>query len=125
MMTQQSNSDSAWEIIEREKKRDTVVRRVGLTAWIITFVLAVIFAVLVVSGGFMAAKDLLDRGASFEFFPDLLKPLVISLGTVSLVLALASTMVIFLRVRTASLNEIQLRLAALEDMLVARADKID
>ena len=125
MTTQKSHSDSAWEIIEREKKRDAVVRRIGIAAWIITFALAIVFAVLVVASGFTALKDFLNRGVSFEFFPDLLEPIIISLGKVSLVLALASTIAIFLRVRTASLNEIQLRLAALEDMLVARADKID
>jgi len=109
----------------RKKKRDAVVRRIGLAAWIITFALVGIFAVLVVPSGVIAAKQVLDTGAQFDTLIDVIKPLVISLGTVSVVLALASTIAVFLRVRTASLNEIQLRLAALEDMLVARADKID
>jgi hypothetical protein len=44
------------------------------------------------------------------------------LGILSLLIARLSTVSVFLRVRTASLPEIQLRLAALEDMLASRLD---
>jgi hypothetical protein len=49
-------------------------------------------------------------------------PLVDVLWKLSLLVAAVSTVGIFLRLRTASLTEIQLRLAALEEMLAARAD---
>jgi len=44
------------------------------------------------------------------------------LWTLCLLIAALSTVGVFLRQRTASLAEIQLRLAALEDMLGARGD---
>ena len=44
-------------------------------------------------------------------------PLVTVLGLLSVLVATLCTIGIFLRLRTASLTEIQLRLAALEDML--------
>ena len=40
-----------------------------------------------------------------------------TLGLVSVLIATLATVAVFLRLRTASLNEIQLRLAALEEML--------
>jgi hypothetical protein len=44
------------------------------------------------------------------------------LGVLSLLIAVLSTVGIFLRLRTASLTEIQLRLAALEQVLASRLD---
>jgi hypothetical protein len=49
-------------------------------------------------------------------------PGLIVLGLLSVLVATLSTIGVFLRLRTASLMEIQLRLAALEDMLGARPD---
>lgn len=49
-------------------------------------------------------------------------PLVVVLGTISLLIATLSTVGIFFRLRTASLAEIQLRLAALEDVLRSKPD---
>jgi hypothetical protein len=49
-------------------------------------------------------------------------PLIVVLGLLSLLIATLTTVGIFLRLRTASLAEIQLRLAALEDMLASRPD---
>jgi len=50
-------------------------------------------------------------------------PLVIVLGLLSVLVATLSTIGIFLRLRAASLAEIQLRLAALEDMIAAQGDE--
>ncbi|HET8650890.1 MAG TPA: hypothetical protein VFL95_12670 [Gemmatimonadales bacterium] len=47
-------------------------------------------------------------------------PFLITLGVLSLLVATLSTIGIFLRLRTASLSEIQLRLAALENLLLER-----
>jgi hypothetical protein len=49
-------------------------------------------------------------------------PLFIVLGFLSVLIATLSTVGVFLRLRTASLTEIQLRLAALEEMLRSRKD---
>lgn len=48
-------------------------------------------------------------------------PLVIALGILSVLIATVSTIGMFVRMRTASLHEIQLRLAALEEMIVSRS----
>ena len=52
-------------------------------------------------------------------------PLIDVLWKMSLLVATLSTVAIFLRLRTASLTEIQLRLAALEEMVAARGDMPD
>ena len=49
-------------------------------------------------------------------------PLLTVVGILSLLIATLSTVGVFLRLRTASLGEIQLRLAALEEMLASRPD---
>jgi hypothetical protein len=45
---------------------------------------------------------------------------VISLGMLSVLIATVTTIGMFVRMRTASLHEIQLRLAALEELLAAK-----
>jgi hypothetical protein len=49
-------------------------------------------------------------------------PLLLVLGLLSVLIATLGTVGVFLRLRTASLLEIQLRLAALEEMLTSRGD---
>ena len=49
-----------------------------------------------------------------------LTPLLGIVGGISLLVATLSTVGVFLRLRTASLGEIQLRLAALEEMLLSK-----
>ena len=106
-MTKQtvSASGKVWEAIENERRRDRLIRRVSITAWSITFFFVAILAVLV-------CMQVVDAAM----------PLVIVLGLLSVLVATLSTIGIFLRLRTASLTEIQLRLAALEDMLGAQGE---
>jgi hypothetical protein len=47
-------------------------------------------------------------------------PFVGTLGMLSVLVATVSTIGVFIRMRTSSLHEIQLRLAALEDLLASR-----
>jgi hypothetical protein len=49
-------------------------------------------------------------------------PFIGALWTLSLLVAALSTVAVFFRLRTASLAELQLRLAALEDLLRSRPD---
>ena len=51
-----------------------------------------------------------------------LLPLVYVVGLVSLLIAVLSTIGVFIRSRTATLGEIQLRLAALESILRVQTD---
>jgi hypothetical protein len=50
-------------------------------------------------------------------------PLLTVVGMLSALVATLSTIAIFLRLRTSSLSEIQLRLAALEDILSAESGR--
>ena len=112
-----SASGKVWEAIEIERRRDRLIRRVSITAWTITFLLVCVLAVMV-----CLQVVPLARGAAVGAVPWIsvigaAMPLIIVLGILSVLVATLSTIGIFLRLRTASLSEIQLRLAALEEML--------
>jgi hypothetical protein len=109
-------------MIEKEKRRDRFIRRVSFTAWTVTFLIAVVFTVLVGAQVAQMAKAARVGAAPWSEVFGTALPLVIVLGFLSLLVATLSTVGIFLRLRTASLAEIQLRLAALEEMLAARGD---
>lgn len=115
-----AGSDRAWKFIEEEKRRDVFLRRVSKIAWAITFVIILIFTIMI---GVQVAQMIKVVGvgaAPMMAIVGVAIPLVIVLGFVSLLIATLTTVGIFLRFRTASLTEIQLRLAALEDMLTTR-----
>ena len=116
-----SASDNVWTAIENEKRRDRLIKNVSMTSWGITFLLIVVLAVMLVSRTIFVAKTMMG-GMGWQIALPLMMPLVISLGVLSVLIATLSTVAIFFRFRTASLNEIQLRLGALEDMIVARTE---
>jgi hypothetical protein len=104
-------------IIEGEKKRDRLVRRVSLIAWIVTLTVMLLFAWIVgVDVAQTIARVRMGAAVTTSVLNALI-PLLAVVGTTSLLLALVSTAGIFLRSRTASLADIQLRLATLEAML--------
>lgn len=114
--------DVAWAQVEREKRIDRRVRRVTIAAWTITLVLVVVFVVI---AGLQLAEVLQAR----RLFPlpwsavaQRAFPLLVVLGLLSVLVATLGTIAVFLRLRTASLLEIQLRLAALEEILSSRGD---
>ena len=123
-MTKQtvSASGKVWEAIENERRRDRLIRRVSVTAWSITFFFVAILAVLVCLQVAQFAKGAMVGALPWVTVFAAAMPLVIVLGLLSVLIATLSTIGIFLRLRTASLTEIQLRLAALEDMLGAQGD---
>jgi hypothetical protein len=116
-----SAARSAWNLIEREQRRDRVLKRVSVVAWTVTCVL--VLALGVITGLEVAALmrryrvGLVDGMAVVES----IVPFTIALGLLSVLVGTLSTVGIFLRLRTASLVDIQLRLAALEDMLAGRS----
>jgi len=123
-MTKQtvSASGKVWEAIENERRRDRLIRRVSITAWSITFFFVAILAVLVCMQVVQLAKGAAVGAVPWITVFGAAMPLVIVLGLLSVLVATLSTIGIFLRLRTASLTEIQLRLAALEDMLGAHGE---
>ena len=115
-----SSSSSVWDAIENEKKRDRFIRKVSVVAWSVTGALVLVLTILVgiqiyelTVGAFAGAVPWLSvAGAAMPF--------VIALGMLTVLIATVSTIGVFLRMRTSSLHEIQLRLAALEEMLASR-----
>src|SRR5882672_6375036 len=112
----------AWALIETEKRRDRFIRKVCITAWVVTFSLVVVFAVLVGVGVVEMVKAGMAGAVPWMSVVGAAMPFMGMLWTLCLLIATLSTVGVFLRMRTASLSEIQLRLAALEEMLVSRSD---
>lgn len=119
--TTASASSNAWQAIDGEKRRDRIIKNVSVVSWTITFLLVVALAAIKVSQTIFVAKTVMG-GMGWQMALPLMMPVIISLGVLTVLIATLSTVAVFLRLRTASLNEIQLRLAALEDMIVARTD---
>lgn len=116
-MTASNAADRTWALIENEKRRDRFIRRVNIAAWTTTFLVVLIIAVLV---GLQVAALARAHVLGMEPWSMVIAsamPLLDVLWKLSLLVAALSTVGIFLRLRTASLTEIQLRLAALEEML--------
>src|SRR5215213_4025099 len=118
MRDSDSPTEKAWAMIETERRRDRFIRRVSVAAWTVTFAIALVFTAAI---GLQVAQ--FWRMAAVGAVPWVTVigsavPLAVVLGFLSLLIATLSTIGIFLRHRTASLTEIQLRLAALEEMLM-------
>jgi len=109
-------------MIEKEKQRDRVIRRVSKTAWAVTFIIVAAFAVVTGVSVAQMARLWAVGAISFSAVTGAAIPLLAVLGLLSVLIATLSTVGIFLRLRTASLADIQLRLVALEEMLTARGD---
>ena len=124
-MTSETTSASAkvWDAIEIEKRRDRVLRRVTVSAWTVTFVLVLVLAAMVGAQVVQMARGALVGALPWTSVIGVAMPLVVVLGILSVLVAALSTIGMFLRMRTASLAEIQLRLGALEDMLASRGDR--
>jgi len=107
----------AWALIEREKRRDRFIRRVSIIAWSVTGSIVLIFAVLVGAQMLEFARAAAAGDVPWATVFAMGIPLLTVVGMLSALIATLSTIAIFLRLRTSSLSEIQLRLAALEDIL--------
>ena len=118
----QEQKDRIFELIEEEKGRDRTLKRVSTGAWIVTFAALLVTAVGVSFDIWWAMRAVAegDVGVGVVFREAM--PLIWVVGAVSLLVAVLSTVGVFLRFRTASLAEIQLRLAAVEEMLTDQAE---
>jgi hypothetical protein len=117
-----SKHENVWDLIDAEKRRDRLIRRVSVAAWSVTMAVLLVFAGII---GRQVADTMrrVDVGvAPSGAVWDVLLPFVAVVGAVSLVIAVLATVGVFLRLRTASLNEIQVRLAALEQLITERAE---
>ena len=115
-------TEQAWAFIEREKRIDRFIRRVSIMAWSVTFLIVVMFTILTSLQVVEMVRMTAGAHLPFSVVTASAMPLIIVLGFLSVLIATLSTVAIFLRLRTSSLAEIQLRLAALEEM-IAKDDR--
>ena len=113
-------NEGVWQMIEADKRRDRRLRRLTVAAWSVTLLVVLIFAGMI-GREVMRTIQLEEVGvAPPGAVLDAVMPLVGVVGGLSLLIAVLGTVGVFLRLRTASLHEIQLRLSALEEMLAER-----
>ncbi|UCG86846.1 MAG: hypothetical protein JSW71_23620 [Gemmatimonadota bacterium] len=115
-------SERVWTVIEREKRRDRLVRRVSIAAWSVTGGALLFFAAVTGVEVWLILQHVAEGVAPWAVVFDRVIPLVAVVGVLGLLVAILSTVGIFLRLRTASLSEIQLRLAALEEMIASHLE---
>ena len=114
-------SAEAWAVVEQERRRDRFVRRVSIAAWSVTFLILLLFGV--VTGVQVAGTLMLYYAGTTPWIAvfGVVIPFIVVTGLLSVLIATLSTVGIFVRMRTASLTEIQLRLAALEEMMSSQS----
>jgi hypothetical protein len=105
------------DALARERRVDTLIRTVCVTAWSITFAVAAGYAALVWTQVAQIRAKVAVGVLSSEAVVAAILPLVMALGVLTLLIAALTTVGVFLRFRGATLHDIQLRLAALEDMI--------
>ena len=110
-------SERVWAVVEREKRRDKLVRRVSIAGWSVTGGAVLVFGAVTTAEVWALLRYVNEGIAPWEVIIDRVMPFVAVVGVLGLLIAVMSTVGIFLRLRTASLSEIQLRLAALEEMI--------
>jgi hypothetical protein len=111
-----------WSWIEGERVLDRRVRRVSKIAWIVTLVALLLYGARVLVNVVVMLSNASGKGYPpgelLAIALDQALPLITVLGLLSFLVAVLSTIGVFLRFRTASLAEIQTRLAAMEELLL-------
>lgn len=104
--------------IEEEKRTDKWIKRVNKSAWIVTILF--LFGFSAIKGyDIYHAHYLYKSGlVSVESVYDTILPFVTSVGAVSFIIAIVSTIGVFFRLRTATLSEILMRITVLEEVLL-------
>ena len=118
-------SASAMTLVENERRRDRFIRRVNIIAWSISLSLILVIAILVVLSVSQFVGPAVKGEVPWMILIGSAMPLIDVLWKLSLLIATLSTVALFIRLRTSSLVEIQLRLAALEEMIASSARKGD
>ena len=118
----QQQKDRIFELIESEKDRDLKLQKIATTAWILVFAALLFTAVGIGFNVWWAAQAYLSQQAGLSVIFREAMPFVWVAGATCLLVAVLSTVGVFLRFRTASLAEIQLRLAVVEEMLASQME---
>jgi hypothetical protein len=123
MAATSSAPESAWVLIDAERRRDRLLRRISIGAWSVTLLVVLIFILAVGTQIWQMMKELQVGAIATTMVVHAAMPLIWGLGLVSLLIATLSTIGVFLRLRAASLAEIQVRLAALEELVLTRTQR--
>ena len=118
-------SERVWAVVEREKRRDQLVRRVSVGAWSVTGGAVLVYGAVTALHLWEMARHASEGVIPWAVVFEGAMPLVSVIGLLSLLIATLSTDGVFLRLRTASLSEIQMRLASLEEMVGAHLELHD
>lgn len=118
-MTQAADTPMAraWSRIEAEQRGDRLFRRLTIVGWSATGLVVVLLTAFGVMQ-FRFAVQFAEGGAAplGALLPSQV-PVVLAIGAFCALAATLATIGLLLRMRSASMHEIQLRLAALEDLL--------
>lgn len=114
----EKSKDAIWEMIDREKKKDVLIKRVSKIGWVGTVVMLLFFLTITLIDLSIMMERYDNGRVSRESVIDTVVPFAIVLGGLCLIIAILSTVGVFLRMRTTSLLEIQQRLTNLEQMVV-------
>ncbi len=109
--------DAAWGAIARDQRMDRTLRRVCTLAWAVTGGALAMFAVVTALQVWHGLRLIAAGVAARDALVPVVMPFVYAVGGLALLVATLSTIGVLLRLRAASLAEIQLRLASLEGML--------
>jgi hypothetical protein len=121
-MTASTPRDRLWQAIERERARDTLVRRICVGAWTATGIIILLFALMTSATVVEMARGAMRGDVPWATVVSVAMPFLGALWTLSLLVATLSTVAMFFRQRAASLTDIQARLASLEEVLRSRPE---
>ena len=113
----EDSTNRVWQAIDDDRRQERMLKRISFIAWSATFTMALVYAVL----GAISTVEMVRAAMSgavpwFTAFGSAV-PLIVVLGLLSVLIAVLATIGVFARNRQATLHEIQLRLAALEESL--------
>ena len=107
--------------IQEERARDRSIRRIAKIAWITAFVVVLLWiGITIAQIKAMMPVISMPGGSGVMVAVGLALPVILAVLGLSVLIATLSTVAAFLRMRTANFDEIQLRLASLEELLVNR-----
>jgi hypothetical protein len=107
-------------LIEIERRRDRFIRRANIIAWSVSLSLVLLIAIVVAIQASQFLAGALEGEVPWSVVIGSTVPLIDMLWKMSLLVVTLTTIAIFMRLRTASLAEIQLRLAGLEEIVAAQ-----
>jgi hypothetical protein len=114
----------AWSRIEAERLSDRLYRRLTIFGWSLTGIVVLLLVAFGILQVRFAMQFVGGGTGGLGMAIGALVPIVLAVGAFCALGATLATIGLFLRMRSAPLHEIQLRLAALEELLT-RASETD